>query len=72
MLPATDNKHYVWPAVITQLSTMLIEGTMVNKGFMPFWFYSHRHFIGLFYFVMFFINYKAMSRRAMRRKTHPH
>ena len=62
MLPETDNKHLVWPAIITQISTMVAEGVMANKGMLPFWFYSHRHYIGLFYFIMFVINYNAMSR----------
>lgn len=39
---------------------------------LPFWFYSHRHYIGLFYFVMFIINYNAMSRLSKRRKSHAH
>jgi hypothetical protein len=72
LLPETDSKHLVWPAVVTQLGTMVVEGTMVNKGMLPFWFYSHRHYIGLFYFVMFIINYNAMSRLAKRRKSHAH
>jgi hypothetical protein len=72
MLPETDNKHRVWPAVVTQITTMFVEGTMANKGMLPFWFYSHRHYIGLFYFVMFLITYKAMSRLDTRRSTHPH
>ncbi len=72
MLPETDSKHMVWPAIITQISTLVVEGTMANKGMLPFWFYSHRHYIGLFYFVMFVINYNAMSRLAKRRKSHAH
>ena len=72
MLPETDSKHLAWPAVITQVVTMFIEGTMANKGLLPFWFYSHRHYIGLFYFIMFFINYNAMSKLATRRTTHSH
>jgi len=62
MLPETDNKHLVWPAILTQISTMVAEGVMTNKGMVPFWFYSHRHYIGLFYLIMFVINYNAMSR----------
>ena len=72
MLPEMDSKHMVWPAVVTQIGTMMVEGIMVNKGMLPFWFYSHRHYIGLFYFIMFLISYKAMSRLAMRRKSHSH
>jgi len=62
MLPETDNKHLVWPALATQLGTLIVEGVMVNKGVLPFWFYSFRHYIGLCYFVMFVINFTAMNR----------
>ncbi len=72
MLPETDSKHQIWPALITQLGTMTVEGNMANRGMLTFWFYSHRHYVGLFFFVMFVINYNAMSRQAKRRKSHPH
>lgn len=72
MIPETDDKHLVWPAIVTQISTMTVEGIMVNKGILPFWYYSYRHYIGLFYFVMFIINFTAMKRLENRRKSHAH
>jgi hypothetical protein len=45
---------------------------MANKGMLPFWFYSHRHYIGLFYFIMFIINYNALSKLGKRRVSHAH
>ena len=72
MLPESDSKHMVWPAMLTQMSTLFVEGTMANKGMIPFWFYSHRHYIGLFLIIMFVINYAVMNRLAKRRKSHSH
>jgi hypothetical protein len=72
IIPETDNKHLVWPAVLTQFSSLVVEGVMVNKGILPFWFYSYRHYIGLCYFIMFIINFTAIKRLEQRRTTHPH
>ena len=72
MLPMTDSKHLIWPAIVTQIGTMAVEGSMANRGMLPFWFYSYRHFIGLFYFILFTINFMAMHRLSKRRKSHPH
>jgi hypothetical protein len=72
MIPETDNKHLVWPAVATQLGSLVVEGVMVNKGILPFWFYSYRHYIGICYFIMFIINFTAVKRLEDRRLTHPH
>lgn len=72
MIPETDDKNLVWPAVVTQFSTLIVEGVMVNKGILPFWFYSYRHYIGIYYFIMFIINFTAIKRLEKRRTTHSH
>lgn len=72
MLPETDSPHQMWAATVTQISTMVVEGVMVNKGILPFWYYSYRHYIGLFLFVMFIINFTALKRLEHRRSSHSH
>ena len=70
MIPETDSKHMIWPALFTQITTTTVESIMANKGLLPFWFYSYRHYIGLAYIVMFITNFVAMRRLHKRRQTH--
>ena len=67
MIPETDSKHMIWPALFTQITTTTVESIMANKGLLPFWFYSYRHYIGLAYIVIFITNFVAMRRLHKRR-----
>ncbi len=39
---------------------------------MPFWFYSYRHFIRFFDWMIFVVVYQSLKKYKKRRETHPH
>ena len=53
LLPPTDTKHIIWPALVTDVFTMIPELLITNCAATPFWFYSFRHFIRFFDYLCF-------------------
>jgi hypothetical protein len=72
MLPPTDTKHVIWPALITDIFTMAFELQATNQGIIPVWFYSYRHFIRFFDILIFIMVYRSLKKYQDRQESHPH
>lgn len=72
MLPETDSKYMVITPCLTQLSVSFFEIVIMDQSRIPFWLYSFRHYVNLFYLTGLLICYFGVSNRAKRRLSHPH
>lgn len=67
MLPPSDSKHIIWPALLTDIFTMAFQVQLTNQGILPFWFYSYRHYIRFFDLIIFVIVYQSLKKYKKRR-----
>lgn len=71
-LPKSDNKYIVFPTLLADISTLVIEAQAANYGLYPFWLYSYRHYIRFLDWIVVGATFFALKNFQNRVKSYPH